>query len=294
MKDEVTTGADRASGVMGECHMKKFLLGAAMLIALAAAVPARAAEVYGGVIPPDFFTAPPAFAPPRAYNWTGVYVGINAGGAWGRSSWVESPWVATPIGGNSTLSGGLLGGTLGYNLQAGTSSVVLGVEVDLDWANIKATTPPFVAQVISVNNAAVPPFISTPTPGCTPNCEIASPWLATARLRFGYSFDWILPFVTAGVAAGRLEANIAGIPLGRQSANNLGWTVGAGVEMVISGPWTAKLEFLHVDLHGFSCDKSCGMLDSFDVNGNLIQGGVNINAIENIIRVGLNYRIWNR
>jgi outer membrane immunogenic protein len=269
--------------------MKKFLLGATVLIGFATALPACAAEVYGGPIPPDFFTAPPAFAPPRAYNWTGVYIGINGGGAWGHNSWAERPWAATPMGGSYSLSGGLLGGTLGYNLQAGTSSVVLGAEVDLAWANIKGATPPFVAQVIS------PALIPVPTPGCTPNCEISNPWLATARLRLGYSFDWILPYVTAGVAIGRLEASMAGIPLGRQSANNLGWTVGAGVEMVISGPWTAKLEFLHADLNGFSCDKSCGALTSFDpATGNLIQGGVNTNASENIIRAGLNYRIWNK
>ena len=272
--------------------MKKFLLGAVALIAFAAASGARASELYGGAIPPDFFTAPPAFAPPRAYNWTGVYIGINAGGAWGRSQWVETPWGSLPMGGNYTLSGGLLGGTLGYNLQAGTSSVVLGAEVDLAWANIKGTTPSFVAQVFGFDANGNP--MTTPTPGCTPNCEIANPWLATARLRFGYSFDWILPYVTAGVAVGRLEANIAGTPLGRESTNNLGWTVGAGVEMVISGPWTAKLEFLHADLNGFSCDKSCGMLNSFDVNGNLIRGGVNIKAGENIIRAGLNFRIWNQ
>src|SRR5271166_4030745 len=157
--------------------MKKFLLGAAVLVAFAAAMPARASEVYGGVIPPDFFTAPPAFAPPRAYNWTGVYVGINAGGAWDSSDWAESPWSSTPAGGSYTLSGGLIGRTLGYNLQAGTSSVVLGVEADLDWANIKGTTPPFVAVVtgFSPSGNPLPPV---PTPGCTPNCEIANPWLA--------------------------------------------------------------------------------------------------------------------
>ena len=71
-----------------------------------------------------------------------------------------------------------------------------------------------------------------------------------------------MPFVTAGVSIGRLEADISGTPLGRQSANNLGWTVGAGVEMVISGPWTAKLEFLHADLNGFGCDMACGNLSS--------------------------------
>ncbi len=76
-----------------------------------------------------------------------------------------------------------------------------------------------------------------------------------------------MPYVTAGMAVGRLEANIAGIPLGRQSANNLGWTVGAGVEMVISGPWTVKLEFLHADLNGFSCDSLAETLRSSDSNG---------------------------
>jgi outer membrane immunogenic protein len=261
--------------------MKKVLLGISVLIAFTSAIPARAAEVYGGAIPPDFFTAPPAFAPPRAYNWTGVYIGINGGGGWGRSHWVSTPWPSTPQDGDYSLSGGLLGGTLGYNLQAGTSSFVVGGEVDLAWANIKGTIPPFVAQVVSIDPNTGNPII-TPTSGCTPNCEISNPWLATARLRFGYSFDWILPYVTAGVAVGRLETNIAGIPLGRQSANNLGWTVGAGVEMVISGPWTAKLEFLHADLNGISCDKACGL------------SAVSINANENIIRAGLNFRIWNR
>jgi outer membrane immunogenic protein len=279
---------------MGDYRMRKFLVGAAMLMAVAAASGARASELYGGVIPPDVFTAPPAFAPPRAYNWTGVYIGINAGGGWDSSHWASSPWPSTPVGGSYSLSGALLGGTIGYNLQAGNSSFVVGMEADFAWSGIKGSIPPFMAQVIAFD-----PFgnqFAVPTPGCTPNCEIRNPWLATARLRLGYSFDWIvpiMPYVTAGLGAGRLEANIAGIPLGRQSANNVGWTVGAGVEMAISGPWTAKLEFLHIDLNGFSCDKACGNLNSQDPSGNLVFGGVNINAGVNVIRVGLNYRIWN-
>ena len=59
--------------------MRIFLAAVAVLLVAATAIPARAAEVYGGAIPPDVFVAPPAFAPPRVYNWTGVYIGINAG-----------------------------------------------------------------------------------------------------------------------------------------------------------------------------------------------------------------------
>lgn len=112
----------------------------------------------------------------------------------------SAPWISIPPGGKYTLSGGLLGGTLGYNLQARTSSFVIGEEVDLAVTNIKGTISPFFDPVTGDQ-------IVTPTPGCSPNCEVATPWLATGRLRFGYSLGWILPYVTAGVAIARLEAD---------------------------------------------------------------------------------------
>src|SRR6516225_9606017 len=128
--------------------MKRVVLAAAALIAFAAAIPVDAAEIYGGAIPPDVFTAPPAFAPPRAYNWTGVYIGLNAGGGRGRVNWISMPDGAA---GDDRLSGALAGGTLGYNLQAGTSSLVLGGEIDLAWSSIKGTLPPNIAPVISTD-----------------------------------------------------------------------------------------------------------------------------------------------
>src|SRR5438270_6128684 len=99
----------------GVCVMNRVGFAIAALMALATTMPSRAAEIDGGPIPPDFFTAPPAFAPPRIYNWTGVYIGVNAGGAWDSSHWASSPWLATPMDGSYSLSGALLGGTLGYN-----------------------------------------------------------------------------------------------------------------------------------------------------------------------------------
>src|SRR6202048_2773986 len=134
---------------------------AALLVA-ASVIPACAAEINAGVTPPDVFTAPPAFAPPRVYNWTGVYIGANAGGGWGSPHWVSTP---DGDNGNYRLSGGLLGGTIGYNLQAGNSSFVLGVEADLAWSRIKGTLPPNIvpepgfdpntgAQIVDPNTGA--------------------------------------------------------------------------------------------------------------------------------------------
>ncbi len=72
--------------------------------------------------------APAYYAP---YNWTGFYVGINGGGAWGNSDWDA----ATGSSSHDT-SGGLVGGTVGYNYQVGQA--VFGIEGDIDWSEISA------------------------------------------------------------------------------------------------------------------------------------------------------------
>ena len=64
------------------------------------------------------------------YNWTGFYLGINGGGAWGDSDWNGFAVSNSP-------SGGMIGGTAGYNWQGAGSPWVFGLEGDIDWTNIK-------------------------------------------------------------------------------------------------------------------------------------------------------------
>ena len=64
------------------------------------------------------------------YNWTGFYVGINGGGAWGNSQWDGLN--------KFDLSGGMIGGTIGYNWQVG--QIVVGAEGDIDWSGVKGNT----------------------------------------------------------------------------------------------------------------------------------------------------------
>ena len=269
--------------------MRKFPIVVATLMAFATAGPALAAEVervvtpdvftappafpaprvynppagYEPAVVPDLFSAPPAFPAVRLYNWTGAYVGINGGAAWGRPDWTSVPDLSSGI---YNLSGGLVGGTLGYNLQI-DGPFVWGVEADFAWSGVRGTVPP-----------------------CVPSCEMRSDWLATARLRFGYAFDTVMPYVTAGAAISRLVASTSGAPFGTESKNNLGWTLGLGVEFVIWGPWTAKAEYLYADLNGLSCNVACGGPPAFNMGGSPIS----INVRENIVRAGLNYRIWAR
>jgi outer membrane immunogenic protein len=100
-------------------------------------------------------------------------------------------------------------------------------------------------------------------------------------LRLGYSIDRFLPYVTGGVSIGQFTADILGQPLGVNSNLTFNWTAGAGVEFVISGPVTGKLEYLFVNHTNVTCVVECN-------------GPVNVAVSENLFRVGLNYRLWQR
>jgi outer membrane immunogenic protein len=207
-------------------------LAAMMGSALAADLPRR--------YEPVVTKAPPIVT--QVYNWTGFYIGVNGGGGWGRSDWTQT--------GNFDLSGGMVGGTAGYNWQTG--AWVFGLEGDLDWSNINGNT-----------------FL-----GCVPGCKTTNNWLGTARGRVGYAFDRVLPYVTGGLAVGEVQADVAGINVATNT--NTGWTVGAGVEYAITNNWSAKAEYLYVDLGNFNCGIACGANpDNVSFRSHIARGGIN-------------------
>jgi len=179
------------------------------------------------------------------YNWTGLYVGINGGGGWGQSNW------SGPVGstGDFDISGAVVGGTVGYNWQM--NQFVFGLEGDVDWSNIRGSS-----------NAAV----------CGGTCETRNNWLGTARGRVGYAFDRFLPYITGGLAVGDIKADLSGT--GSTTETRAGWTLGGGLEVSIAGPWTAKVEYLYVDLGDGRCDNCLGGAD-VNLTTNLVRGGVN-------------------
>jgi outer membrane immunogenic protein len=183
------------------------------------------------------------------YNWTGFYVGINGGYGWGDSDWT------VPAVSNSP-KGALIGGTVGFNYQIG--SFVWGLEGDYDWADIKDST-------------ACGAF----------SCETKNSWLATARGRVGYAFDRWLPYFTGGAAFGKVEANSTNPAAPGASDTRTGWTVGGGLEYAFLGNWSAKIEYLYVDLGSFDCNAACSGAAAV---------GSTVDFKTNIIRAGLNYK----
>jgi outer membrane immunogenic protein len=190
--------------------------------------------------------AAPYIAP--YYNWTGFYVGLNGGYGFGSSDW-RAPVGAT---GGFDTSGGLVGGTIGYNFQTG--ALVWGIEGDFDWANIKgSTTGAF----------------------CFATCTTKDSWLGTGRLRLGYAFDRWLPYVTGGAAFGDVKAVS---PVGSETTTKVGWTIGGGVEWAFLANWTAKAEYLYVDLGNGDCSGGCSAAP------------INVKFQTSLVRGGLNYR----
>ena len=189
--------------------------------------------------------APTSFSPAPLFTWTGWYVGLTAGYGWGNARF-DTPAAGT--GGTFRPNGANIGSTLGYNMQSG--SIVYGLETDLSVNWLKGT-----------NSAVAPCGI----------CEVRNPWFGTFRGRLGYAPGMTMVYATGGLAYGGVRVKDA---FGDDEHHNkAGWTLGAGVEQAFNNRWSAKLEYLYVDLGntGFG-------------------GGLNTRFNENIVRVGLNAR----
>jgi outer membrane immunogenic protein len=194
---------------------------------------------------PAMPTKAPAYEPP--FTWSGAYLGINGGWGFGHSTWDVLGIGSTDF----NINGGVVGGTLGYNWQMG--AMVLGLEGDLDWSDIKGST----ANAVCVGGI----------------CETRNNWLATTRGRVGYAFGRMMPYITGGAAFGDVKSSTA---LGSETETRVGWTLGGGVEAAIVGPWSAKVEYLYSDLGKANCSAAtCGTSTDVDFRSNLVRGGIN-------------------
>lgn len=218
--------------------MKALLSVGVAVTALLAAASAFAADLPYRKAPPAYFAPPPP-----VFTWTGFYVGVNGGGSFGDFT-----------NGGKTLfgsaSGGMVGGTIGYNLQY--SQYVFGIEADLDWADVNGSKT----------------FANPLTTKSTVDA------FGTIRARAGYSIDRALLFVTGGYAGADVSAKVSnGIVSLSDSQYMNGWVIGAGVEYAFTNNISAKAEYLYSQL---------GPNNYFN---NAISSGVNLNTV----RVGLNY-----
>ncbi len=223
-------------------------LGSAML------APAVAADL--SIAP--IYRAPP----PPITTWTGSYIGIAGGGAWGDAV-VSNNFTRTDQTPRFDLSGGIIGVTSGFNVQSG--SVVLGIESDTSATSKKGAAPEF-------------------PPNAAFNTEVKERSLSTLRGRIGYAQDNWLLYATAGGALANVQNSIVGPPgIISERHWHWGWTAGAGVEVKLSQDWSAKVEYLYVGLQDKSYFNPAPSL-AFPNNQRL-------HVDDHIVRVGVNYKL---
>ena len=164
----------------------------------------------------------------------------------------QGPYVGANLGyqwssinNNAASPNGVAGGVqAGYNVQYG--QFVFGGETDLQVTGADGTFAPW---------------------------KFSNPWFGTLRARAGLAMSSVLFYGTVGLAYGTLDMKntLTGVS---ESHTGPGWAGGAGVEVGLMGHWTARAEYLYVDLSSSS----------------FVLDGANHGIQSNLLRLGVNYR----
>jgi outer membrane immunogenic protein len=203
--------------------MKKFLLGAVGLVAMGYVAPAIAAD-----LPAQIYSKAPVMIP-AAYDWSGIYVGINGG--WGTASRcfdsITTAGAFIAGDGCRNTSGGVAGGQIGYRWQTG--AWVFGMESQGDWAGLSGSNPSLINPA-NVNRSRMDAF-----------------GLFTGQA--GYAWNTALLYFKGGAAvvADRNDIVSGGVVVATSSGDNRwGGTVGGGVEFSFAPNWSAAFEYDHL------------------------------------------------
>jgi outer membrane immunogenic protein len=257
----------------GKTVMRNLASAIAVAGVLASASVASAADMAIRKAPP-----PP---PPPVWSWTGFYIGGHVGAGWATTeATLDSVTITAgglgplgiaglgiPI--SQTQSNGFLGGIQGgYNWQIGPS-VVIGVEADISWTDIKGSSPCIVVF----------------------SCNTDHGWVATVAGRLGMTYDRALFYVKGGVAWADTDysatLNIPGVVAVNLSNSDtrIGALFGTGIEYAFTPNWTAKVEYNYIDFGSDSYNFPLNIANIVTVNF-----GTNINERMHLVKAGLNYK----
>jgi outer membrane immunogenic protein len=208
--------------------VNRFLISTASLALLSST--ALAADL------PVYQPAPEAIATAAVYDWSGVYVGLQGGYAWGHDDYVVS---GTPF--DFDVDGAFVGGHVGANFQ--WSSFVAGIEADLEWANIEGS------RINIVGNSA----------GTDLN------WQGSLRGRLGFALDRVLIYGTGGLAFASTENSISdGFTTETEDDTRFGWTLGAGLDVAVTQNVIAGVEYRYTDFGSETYDSVLFPGDTFE------------------------------
>jgi outer membrane immunogenic protein len=238
---------------------------------------------------------------PAPFTWTGWYVGINAGYAWGES---DMQTISTGAGYFAAVSraqfnsigvreidsdGWTAGVQIGYLHQYGTGpfggNFVLGVEADAGYLGLKGSS-------------TVGPIAYTCCVGAfTHTGSFETDWLLSLRGKYGVAYGNWLFFSTAGFAVTRVESRFAfSDTFGTgavASASGHDWAggivTGFGVETMLWQKWTLRAEYLHYRFTNVSIISNNLVFGGAPFPGEFFSHSTDLRA--DVVRAALNYKL---
>ena len=247
-------------------------------------------SAFAADLAPRTYTKAPVMVDP-GFNWSGFYVGGNVGYSWGRSGNSETlSSVATGAAlftntSRNDVNGVIGGGQVGYNWQ--TSNWLFGLEADIQGSGEKGSS-----TIVCLACGSGPSDLMA-------NLTQKLNWFGTFRGRAGVlATPTVLLYATGGLAYGEvdtggsitgptLQVPLATVAFPGTSSTRAGWTVGAGVEGRIAGNWTAKLEYLYMDLGTVNAGPFATTI--LGTTRNALAASYSSHFTDNILRVGVNY-----
>ncbi len=195
-------------------------------------------------------------------NWTGFYVGLNAGYGWTNTMTVSifDPFKDKSFSRDGGMPGGFVGGgQAGYNWQSGR--FVFGFEADIQYAALGGSIDWNGYDYLNLKSND-------------------GQYFGTIRARLGYAMDRSLFYITGGYAYGGLVDN----GLTGNATSNQGYALGAGYEYAFTDNWTARLEGLYLNLDSSAQTKVITYNGApFSIQGRLPDGF-------GVVRAGVNYK----
>jgi len=202
-------------------------------------------------------SAAPAYMPAKAVaprsTWAGGYLGLHGGYGWGDFHALNG--ASAPVETvNLNPDGGFGGFQSGANWMI-SPNWLFGLETDASYGSMKDSGQSSVPNPVSAKVDA----------------------LGTLRARFGYVVDNTLVYVTGGGAYGHEKSSVTF--LGNQftsKENHFGWALGGGVEYKFAPEWSAKLEYIYMDLGKNHFDTTdLGQPRNTELTMNTVKFGVN-------------------
>jgi outer membrane immunogenic protein len=219
------------------------------------------------------------------YSWSGCYIGANLGWLGSADRFDTSPSAnigLTPaeraaatrqhsFQNSAMVAGGAQAGCL---WQRARSPLAFGIELDFNGFRLKDSRTTHVADF-----GNLPEHFERITKELT--------WFSTLRGRLGYAIDRRLAYATGGLAVANISSsfefnNDFPVYAGSGSSTRYGWTAGGGLEYGFGDNWTARIEYLYIDLGTFSYQAPHAFADSVWY--------VDAHLRSHVVRLGVNYR----